>query len=57
MSDGKRLYEVLDMTPARNLVLEDCGEFVTRSVEAWRVTAFPWRLVKPAPPCPDFPPE
>lgn len=59
VSDGQRLYQVLDTTPARNLILEDCCEFTQRTIEAWRVCAWPWHLVKAAPPqsCPDFPPE
>jgi hypothetical protein len=59
ISDGKSLYRVLDMTDERRLKLEDCHSLEHSSMESWRASAFPWRLIKRAPPtsCPDFPPE
>ncbi len=53
LTDGKVLYEVLDVDE-KHVALEDCGpEGGVCMVDRWRVKAVPWRLVKKAPACPD----
>ena len=45
------------MANSRRVVLQDCKTDELDEVDAWRLSALPFKLVRPAPEAPDFAPS